>query len=539
MNRLKSITTSLSFRIISGIILLLLTFNVIISLLGYYQFTVSLTRQYNDSAFHTAETAATLIDGDKIEEYLEQGGNSDEYQRSLERMNILCQKQNLTLIYVISVDTWDYLHFRSVFNTVNENSGYTPWEVGYERETTNEEYRQIYQDIYENGLSRGTIVRTSDLKGREPHITSLIPIRDSKGAVSAILCVERPMTELSAGRRNYLYSVSTSMLLLTFLACTGATLYLKKQFVVPISKITEEAKRFADENTKMSHKEFHEISRIHELRVLASSVEKMETDTLLYIENLTSITAEKERIEAELALGTKIQANMLPCLFPAFPDRNEFDIYATMTPAKEVGGDFYDFFLIDQDHLGIVMADVAGKGVPAALFMMMSQILVKNFAMLGGSPSTVLQCVNNSICKKNDDNMFITLWFGILSISTGRIEAANAGHEYPAIRRANGRFELFKDKHGLALGCMDNMKYVDYEFIVNKGDTLFLYTDGVPEATDANKKMLKTEGMLEALNQEADANPKKILENVKKAVDTFVGDAPQFDDLTMLAIKMQ
>ena len=146
--------------------------------------------------------------------------------------------------------------------------------------------------------------------------------------------------------------------------------------------------------------------------------------------------------------------------------------------------------------------------------------------------------VNNAICKNNEDDMFVTIWFGILTISSGLLEASNAGHEYPAIRRANGTFELFKDKHGLAIGCMENMKYQDYEMQLHKGDTLFLYTDGVPEATNASKEMFKTEGLIEALNEEPDAKPQKILENVKHAVDTFAGDAPQFDDLTMLAIKM-
>ena len=538
MNKFKQITTSLSFRVLIGIILLLYTFNVIISLAGYFQFTSSFTRQYNDCAYYTAQTAATLVNGDKIEEYLETGGDSEEYQNALERMNVLCQKQNVTLIYVIAVDTSDYNRFYSVFNTVNESTGYTPWEVGYERETTNEEYRQVYRDIYENRLENGTVARTSGLKGREPHITSLIPIKDSKGNVTAILCVERPMSELSSGRRGYLRSVATTTILLSLFACFCVAIYLRKQFITPIKKIIEEAKRFARENNKMSHEDFGKISRIRELNELASSVEKMETDTLQYMENLTTITAEKERIGTELALATKIQSNMLPNLFPAFPDRTEFDIFASMTPAKEVGGDFYDFFLIDNDHLGLVMADVSGKGVPAALFMMMSKILVNNFAMLGGSPATVLECVNNAVCKNNEDSMFVTVWFGILTISNGLIEAANAGHEYPAIRRANGEFELMKDKHGLAIGCMENMKYKDYEFQLNEGDTLFLYTDGVPEATNSSNEMFTTDGLVEALNQEPDANPKKILENVKYAVDTFVADAPQFDDLTMLAIKM-
>ena len=179
-----------------------------------------------------------------------------------------------------------------------------------------------------------------------------------------------------------------------------------------------------------------------EIEVLAEAFATLSKRTRNYIEQITKITAEKERIGAELELATRIQADMLPNIFSAFPEREEFDIYAAMTPAKEVGGDFYDFFLIDDDHLGMVMADVSGKGVPAALFMMMSKILVSNFAMMGGSPAKVLEQVNTQICKNNEEEMFVTVWFGVLEISTGKVTAANAGHEYPIIKKANGEFEI-------------------------------------------------------------------------------------------------
>ena len=538
MKKFKNMTSGLSFRIICGIIVLLLVFNWITGFIGYTRFTQSLTAEYNDAAFRTAETAAALVDGDKIEEYLALKGFSSEYRRNLESMNTLCQKQNATLIYVIAVDTSDYGSFRSVFNTVNEHSGYTPWEVGYQRETTNDEYRRLYRDIYENGLERGTVARTSNLNGREPHITSLIPVKASDGTVKAILCVERNMEELKSGRWAYLRGVSITTLLLSILASIVVALYLRQQFVTPVEKIIGEAGRFARENSKAGADTLEGISNIREIRELGSSVEKMEEDTLQYMDTLTRVTAEKERIGTELALATRIQANMLPNVFPPFPDRKEFDIFASMTPAKEVGGDFYDFFLIDEDHLGLVMADVSGKGVPAALFMMMSKILVQNFAMMGGSPKEVLERVNDAICKNNEDDMFVTVWFGILTISTGRFMAANAGHEYPAVRRGDGSFELLKDKHGFVIGGMEGSEYQEYELVLGKGDTLFLYTDGVPEATDADNQMFGTERMLDVLNQTPDAVPKALLEQVRTAVDAFVGDAPQFDDLTMLAIKL-
>ena len=213
----KAFVSGFAFRMISGIILWFLLFTIVVSTIGYIRFTESLTQEYNDSAFRTAEAAVMLVDGDKIDAYLETEKNrngeaenpfiGDDYADRWEKMNILCQKQSVTLIYVIKVDTSDYSHFESVFNTVSDESGYTPWAVGYTRDTTNEEYRKLYRDIYENRLNRGTVVRTEGLNGREAHITSLIPVKNSAGAVTAILCVERPMNALVLERQEYLKNV--------------------------------------------------------------------------------------------------------------------------------------------------------------------------------------------------------------------------------------------------------------------------------------------------------------------------------------------
>ncbi|MBP5662370.1 MAG: PP2C family protein-serine/threonine phosphatase [Clostridia bacterium] len=243
------------------------------------------------------------------------------------------------------------------------------------------------------------------------------------------------------------------------------------------------------------------------------------------------------RIESELDLATRIQADMLPNIYPAFPDRPEFDIYATMDPAKEVGGDFYDFFLVDDDHLCMVIADVSGKGVPAALFMMASKIILANNAMMGKSPAQILTDTNAAICSNNREEMFVTVWLGILEISTGRLTAANAGHEYPVLKNPDGAFELIKDKHGFVIGGMDGARYKEYELMLKPGSKLFFYTDGVPEATDAQGQMFGTDSMIAALNLDNTAEPEQILKHVRAAVDDFVKDAEQFDDLTMLCME--
>ena len=238
----------------------------------------------------------------------------------------------------------------------------------------------------------------------------------------------------------------------------------------------------------------------------------------------------------ELGLATNIQKHMLPSIFPAFPERKEFDIFASMSPAKEVGGDFYDFFLIDEDHLGLVMADVSDKGVPAALFMMACKIMVQNYAMMGKKPSEVLTSVNNQICQNNQDEMFVTVWLGVLDLRTGVLTAANAGHEKPVIKNADGKFELFKDTHGFVVGWYKGVKYVDYEIQLQKGSKIFLYTDGVPEATSSEGQFTR-ERMVKTLNKYRDMSPQDIIQNMKDDIDLFVGQADQFDDITMLCAE--
>ena len=254
---------------------------------------------------------------------------------------------------------------------------------------------------------------------------------------------------------------------------------------------------------------------------------------VLFSERSRSLAA----TQTELRTATQIQEGMLPNVFPPYPERKEFELYASMDPAREVGGDFYDFFLVDDDHLCLVMADVSGKGVPAALFMMATKILLANNAKTGKSPAQILTDSNRAICANDREEMFVTVWLGILEISTGRLVAANAGHEYPALRRADGPFELFKDKHGLVIGAMEPAKYKEYEIRLLPGDKLFVYTDGVPEATDAENAMFGTARMLAALNETADGTPEELLKSVRRAVDGFVRGAEQFDDLTMLCLE--
>ena len=527
----------MAVNIIGAIAFTLVLFGMVVSSIGLMSFTDAFQQEYSTSTFHMAQTAAVLVNGDHLASYVS-GEYAEEYAQTKARLDVYCGKMNVSLIYVIIPDTSDYGRFVSVFNLVNnsvDNTEYTPWELGHQRDTTNAEYRQKYEALYRKEAAHETIYRTYPTDGQHPHVTTLVPVKDSTDYVVGILCIQRPARELNDARRPFLVRIAISTFLMAALAGGFIAVFLNKQVVGPVKRVSDEATRFAKENTK--EEPLGTISRIEEISNLAASIDKMETDMVHYVTNLTTLTAERERIGTELQLATSIQESMLPHTFPPFPNRNEFDLYASMDPAKEVGGDFYDYFLIDEDHLCLVIADVSGKGVPAALFMMASKIILQSCARLGRSASEILYRTNEAICDSNQVQMFVTVWVGILEISTGKITAANVGHEYPVIRQPDGAYELLKDRHGFVVGGMEGVRYREYELTLQPGARLFLYTDGVPEATDAEGNMFGTDRMLQALNREPQAHPQQVLKNVRAAVDGFVLDAEQFDDLTMLCLE--
>ncbi len=314
--------------------------------------------------------------------------------------------------------------------------------------------------------------------------------------------------------------------------------HIRMIVVKPINKEKQILEDYEKEKDSLvASRELDTIKTGNEIERMALSITSMVTELDRYMEDLQFMTMEKERIGAELDVATRIQKDMLPNKFPAFPDRNEFDLYATMDPAKEVGGDFYDFFLVDDDHLALVMADVSGKGVPAALFMVVAKTLIKNHAQLGGTPAEVLSYANEMLCEHNEAELFVTVWMAVIEISTGKGIAANAGHEHPVLKRADGLWELVVYRHSPAVATMEGMKFKEHEFEIHSGDRIYVYTDGVAEATNGSDELYGTDRMIAALNREPDAEPKKILEIVKKDVDDFVGDAPQFDDITMMCLE--
>ena len=396
----------------------------------------------------------------------------------------------------------------------------------------------LVKELIDSGSDKMIFEKMEDFPGSGKFYICYKPII-IRGQTQAVLCIAFNWDDFN--------DLLHFTVIKTLLICVGALtivlillqILIYRRATAPIGSIQEAVREYTDDKdssnviSKMS-----KIKQTNEFGMLSEDISKLAKEIDFYTHETARLTGERERVAAELDMATKIQADQLPSEFPAFPDRTDFDIYATMTPAKEVGGDFYDFFFVDDDHLALVIADVSGKGVPAALFMMMSKNLIKDHAMMKLSPMDIAGQMNRMLCENNKQDMFVTAWIGILELSTGRITAVNAGHEYPAILRPDGKFELFEDDHCFVLGGMKRAVYRQYEFTLPRGSTLFLYTDGVTEATDAEDKMFGEGMLVEALNKYPDASLKELLEGVRSEIGSFAGTAPQYDDITMLGIKL-
>ncbi len=358
---------------------------------------------------------------------------------------------------------------------------------------------------------------------------------------AVVVCVDEKLSPIAANAKIFLYEFIILLLVVTLFASFIGMRLMRHAMVRPINKMAKAATLYGSDKNKDTGIKYFDNLNIRtgdEIEQLAYALRDMETDVEEYMNDLTRVTAEKEHINTELSLAARIQHSMLTAEFPPFPDRTEFDIYASMEPAREIGGDFYDMIMVDDDHLLVEIADVSGKGIPAALFMMSSKILLADGARDKISPASILEHVNDAVCANNPEEMFITVWLGILEISTGKLTTASAGHEYPILVHADGTAEFVRDKHGFVMGGMEGMEYTDTVIQMEKGDRIFVYTDGVTEAMSTEEELFGTQRIIDAIRAgDKDASPKEILHTVRTAIAEFTVDAEMFDDLTMLCLE--
>lgn len=528
----KTIRISLGLKTAVGIVFIAAVLSAVAIIFGYQTYKKALDDQLIQSAFNLAHTMAAEVEPASIDRYLESGIEDDAYRETRQHL-INIQESNNIIYAVVTKPTEDGFYY--IYDTDQSAGAFALGDF-------QEFYPGDFLDNKQNFLS-GNII--------EPIITNyefgwlisaLVPIKDESGTMYGYVDVDLSMTEIKAMERDFLVKLAGILIGLTLLLAVLMLAATRKILVTPINRLAEATgdfvRRREREDGIRSVLELSGMDTRDELGHLYHSIRQMESDIYTYIDDLTAVTAEKERIGAELDVATHIQASMLPCIFPAFPERSEFDIYASMQPAKEVGGDFYDFFLIDDDHLAVVIADVSGKGVPAALFMVIAKTLIKDHTQAGTDPSQVFTKVNQQLCESNDEGMFVTAWMGVLEISTGHMVFVNAGHNPPLIRQGNGKWEYLKQRPGFVLAGMEDIRYKSGELQLNPGDALYLYTDGVTEATNTDE-MLYGEARLKVILDTADYDTsEQQLASIKEDVEMFVGDAPQFDDITMLVLKL-
>ena len=511
-------------KALASIIIFTLLITLFMSIGGSVIFDRAIQKMYNDRGYVVANIILDEIDHEKIAEYSRTWTPDDYYYEMSEYLRSIQKFSSAAYIYIgvpYENKTIKYIY----------DSGS---EMGFE-DPISAPFDEIWLAYTEGIKPSSYLVR----KSQYGFLTSsCLPVKDNNGDIVALLFVDTNMEVIRSTLYRYVLNMGIIAVTLLGVFCLLNWYFMQKNILKPIMILRENVKNFASNNAS-NDSTLLTIKTNDEMEDLARSVNSMEDDIARYIEDIQNITAEKERISAELGVARQIQADMLPSVFPPFPERKDFDIYAMMAPAKEVGGDFYDFFFIDDDHLALVMADVAGKGVPAALFMVNTKTLIKNRALMGEelSPGKILKDVNNQLCEGNESGLFVTAWLGIIQLSTGEGVAANAGHEHPVIKRREGKYELVVYKHSPAVAAIEGMKFREHEFILYPGDSLFIYTDGVAEATNNDSHMFGTDRMLNALNRHTDLDSKSRLKRIKKEIDAFVGDAPQFDDITMLEFK--
>ncbi len=353
-----------------------------------------------------------------------------------------------------------------------------------------------------------------------------------KLANGVILIVNTPKDELFEEINNSMRVMAGIMLLSVLLVFYSMYRLLNHLISKPVVYLSKKAIEIGAGNLDVQV----ELHTRDEFTTLADSFNKMTQDIKDYTQNIKSITAEKERISTELDIARDIQSSMIPSIFPPFPDRSEFDIYASMIPAKAVGGDFYDFFFIDKDHLAIVIADVSDKGVPAALFMMIAKTLIKNYAQLNLSPGQIFEKTNLQLCENNDLNMFVTAFLGILNISNGEFVYANAGHNPPLIKRHNESFKPLEVQPFFVLGGVPVVEYREGKINLGENDTIFMYTDGVTDAENPQSQFFGIEKLIETLNNSTYTNMQDLIGEINYIVNSFAAGEPQSDDMTMLAM---
>ena len=527
----KNIKWGINKKVLSSIVAFTILFTVLICLGGSLIFMRSVQKIYNEHGYVIASIILNKIDHDKIAEYTRTWEADEYYDELSEYLKEIQEQSSVAYIYIT---------------------------VPREDRTMKHVYDSGYYDYYASGTSFGFVdpiaasfeeIWASYKNGERPKsflvrrsqygylTSSCLPIRDSEGTVVALLFVDTNMEVIESTIKRFVLNMSLIALVLLALFCQMNWHYVHKNIISPLLAIRKSVKSFAQDTETFDYS-LEKIRTNDELEELAEAVGGMERKIVENIKSIKAITAEKERIGAELSLAAKIQGDMLNKDYPPFPERTDFDLFATMDAAKEVGGDLYDYLLLDTDHLLMFVGDVSGKGVPAALFMAKCKVLLDLYAMLGLSPKEIFERANDQLCKGNDSDLFVTAWLGIFTFSTGELKFVNAGHPFPVLyKKEEDEFSYLKTKPNFVLGGMKGLPYAEHSVSLKKGDRIFVYTDGVTEATDSKNELFGDDRLLEAMKGTKSKTAPETLTSIRTSIDTFVGAVEQFDDITMMTFE--
>ena len=517
-------------KLILGLVVMAMVLFLSLTLVVTTMYRRRMEEYFSKIAFDQASVAAEIIDGDAVRRYYETGKKDAYYHEIHEYLLMVKQKVGLKYFYVVvpEEDVMVYI-----------------WDSGVEGEEGVCDL--LDEDAYYGGghrLMHEAFAVDADRKilvtrnAEYGYLASAyVAILDSAGVPVALASVDISMEIINQQLLTFVAGAVLVSCLILIISAVAYYYYVRHIVIRPAVIVHDAAGKLVKDEMDDLGNFTIDIHSGDEFEDLAQAFQYMTVELSEYIKNLTEVTAEKERIGAELDVAAQIQSSMLPCIFPAFPGKKEIDIYATMNPAKEVGGDFYDFFMVDDRHLAVVMADVSGKGVPAALFMVIGKTLIKDHTQPGKPLGEVFSDVNNLLCDSNSEGLFITAFEGVLDLETGEFFYVNAGHEVPYINRAGEGYQPYKVRPGFVLAGMEDMRYKEGSLTLQPGDRIFLYTDGVPEATNRENELYGNERLYRILNQNKDRTPKELLPEIKADVDLFVGEAPQFDDITMLCLE--
>ena len=549
--------SSLAAKFIIGFLIMGIAICAVTTSRGYSQYKSYIEKKYNDVAYDIAEIFESYMTEEEIalymemaegyyegvvtDEQLEEIKSSSEYRNVellLHSLRAATEANDIFMVYTnpemilsyeeADAENWKPLTYVFDCYMVEE----LKFDLGHRGGFNPEFIRDIAEVMKTGKMVNNYFISESDFGYNTSAVYPVIV----DGVAKGIICVEIPMATLESALHEYIVNAVAATITIVVVLIAVFMGYMYRNMISPIHMIAEEAEKFVENNAEISEK-LDSVKTKDEIQKLSESVLKMEIGIKEYIANITKITAEKERIGAELNVAKQIQADLLPSIFPAFPGRKEFDIFASMDPAKEVGGDFYDFFMVDEDHLVFLIADVSGKGVPAALFMVIAKTLIKNQVLKGEEPSAVFEAVNNQLCENNKEGMFVTAWMGMLEVSTGNLIYVNAGHNPPLIKGEDGIFRYLECNPCFILAGMEGIPYQQENIQLKTGDSIYLYTDGVTDTINLKEEMYGEDRLEAVLNVHKEEAPEEILTAIKKELETFAGEAEQFDDVTMLGFK--